>query len=74
MKRRKKDYRQVRNLSLPSWLKLRMNDVLKTQADWMIEQAAGINADSMSIALRLKHRPWNVILTVKRIHSKYGHR
>lgn len=65
MKRRNYQER-VRNLYLPSWLKLRMNDDLKTQADWMIEQATNANADSMSIAVHIKHRPWDVILTVKR--------
>ncbi len=73
MKRRKKDYRQVRNLSLPSWLKLRMNDDLKTQDDWMVRQATGVNADSMSITAHFKHRPYDVILTVKRRHNNNGH-
>lgn len=73
MKRRKKDYRQVRNLSLPSWLKLRMNDDLKTQAEWMIGKATGVNADSMSITALYQHRPWAVILTVKRRHNNNGH-
>lgn len=72
MKRRNYQER-VRNLYLPSWLKLRMDDNLKTQADWMIERATNVNADSMSIAVHLKHRPWDVILTVKRRHNDHGH-
>lgn len=73
-KMRKKRKNCFRNIYLPSWLKLRMNDSLKTQAGWLTEQATSINADSMSLALHLKHRPWDVILTVKRQHNKYGHR
>lgn len=72
--KRRKDLRPVRNILLPSWLKLRMNDGLKTQADWMIERATEVCADSMSIALHLKHRPWDVILTVKRRYNDHGHR
>ena len=73
MKRRKYQGK-VRNLYLPSWLKLRMNDGLKTQTDWLIERATIVNADSLSIKMHLKHRPWDVILTVKRIHNDHGHR
>ena len=73
MKRRKYQ-RKVKNLYLPSWLKLRMNDSLKTQADWMIERATNVNADSMSIAVHLKYRPWDVIVTVKRRYNSHGHR
>ena len=70
MKKKRKN--GVRNPYLPSWLRLRMNDSLKTQADWMIEKAANVNADSMSIVVYLKHRPWDVILTVKRRNNSHG--
>lgn len=71
---RKKRKNSVRNINLPSYLKLRMNDDLKTQAEWMIERATNVNAEIMSITAHLKYRPWDVILTVKRRHNKYGHR
>lgn len=66
MRKNKKSHRTARNLNLPSWLKLRMDDSLKTQAKWMMERATDVNAGSMSIAVELKHRPWKVILMVKR--------
>lgn len=68
---RKKRKNGVRNLYLPSWLKLRMNDDLKTQADWMISQGESCNAGSVKIKLHLKSRPWNVILSVERRYNDY---
>ena len=55
---------------MPSWLKLRMNDDLKKQIDWMINSAEGCNADSVIYRLRLKNRPRIVSLSVKRDHSR----
>lgn len=69
MKRRKKDYRQVRNLSLPNWLKLRMTDSMLSQAKWMIDSAEICNADKVRLRLAFKRRPWVVTMEVKR----YGH-
>jgi len=74
MRKKKQLHRTAWNLYLTSWLKLRMNDDLKTQADWMVEQATSVNADSMSIAVHLKYRPWDVVLTVKRRYKNHGHR
>ena len=68
MKRRKYQ-RPVRNIFLPGWLKLRADDGMKNQANWMMDSAEEVNADSVSIRLGLKHRPWDVILTVKRRHQ-----
>ncbi len=61
------------NIYLPWWVKLRMDDSLKTQADWMIERATRVNADSMSISVNQKYRPWSVKVTVKRICNSHGH-
>ena len=72
MRKKKQLHRTTRNITLPSWLKLRMDDNLKTQVDWMIERADRFNAGSMSIVAHRKNRPWDVILTVKREKS-YGH-
>lgn len=72
--RKKKQLRRIaRNLYLPSWLKLRINPDLKGQADWLIEQGELTGASSIALRLHLKHRPWNVILTVKRRYNDHGH-
>lgn len=63
---RKKRKNTARNLSLPMWLKLRMDDSLFGQVKWMIDSAEKCNADSVRINLWLKHRPWIVTLGVKR--------
>lgn len=66
--KRKKHRKTIRNLFLPGWLKLRINNDGMNQANYMINSAEEVNADSVSLRLGLKHRPWDVILTVKRRH------
>lgn len=66
MKKNRKDKRRPRNLSLPMWLKLRMDDSLFGQVKWMIDKAEGCNAGSMRVRLVLKRRPWIATLEVKR--------
>ena len=61
--------RTTRNLSLPEWLKLRMNDELKSQVEWMINGAEKCNADMVSQSVVFKHRPWKVTLQVKRVYD-----
>ena len=61
--------RTTRNLSLPEWLKLRMNDELKSQVEWMIDGAEKFNADMVSQSVVFKHRPWKVTLQVKRVYD-----
>lgn len=74
MRKRKKPVRRIEgNIYLPSWLKLRMNDSLKTQVDWMIERATRVNAVSMTISAIPKYRPWNVKVTVERLYNSHGH-
>ena len=68
---RKKVQKRVttRNLSLPVWLKLRMNDELKNQVEWMIKGAERMNADMVSQSVVFKNRPWKVTLQVKRVYD-----
>jgi len=66
MKKNRKDKRRFRNLSLPMWLKLRMDDSFFGQVKWMIDSAEGCNADSTRVRLALKRRPWVATLEVKR--------
>lgn len=68
--RKKRQQRSVwRNLCLPVWLKLRMNDELKNQVEWMINGAEKCNADMVSLSVVFKHRPWKVTLQVKRVYD-----
>lgn len=68
--RKKRQQRSVcRNLCLPVWLKLRMNDELKNQVEWMINGAEKLNADMVSQSVVLKHLPWEVTLQVKRVYD-----
>lgn len=69
MRKRRQSHRMMRTLALPSWLKLRMSDDLRNGAEWMIEKAQRINADSASMSVVLKGRPWKVTLQVKRIYE-----
>lgn len=66
MKRSKRNRGKARNLSLPMWLKLRMDDSLFGQVKWMIDSAEECNADSVRVGLVLKRRPWVATLEVKR--------
>ena len=66
MKRRKRNRGKARNLSLPMWLKLRMDDSLFGQVKWMIDSAEECNAGSVRVRLVLKRRPWIATLEVKR--------
>ena len=61
--------RTTRNLSLPEWLKLRMNEELKSQVEWMINGAEKCNADMVSQSVVFKNRPWKVTLQVKRVYD-----
>lgn len=70
MRKKRQSQRVVRTLALPDWLKLRMSDDLRNGAEWMIEKAQRINADSASMSVVLKGRPWKVTLQVKRIYDK----
>lgn len=63
---RKKRKNTARNLSLPMWLKLRMDDSFFSQVKWMIDSAEVVNAESMRVRLGLKRRPWIAMLEVKR--------
>lgn len=65
MKRRKRNRGKARNLSLPMWLKLRMDDSFFGQVKWMIDSAEECNADSVRVRIGLKRRPWDVTLEVK---------
>ena len=69
MKRQKR--RTPRKLSLPVWLKLRMNNELKNQVMWMIDGAEKCNADlaSQSVVLKHRNRPWKVTLQVMRVYD-----
>jgi len=66
MKRRKRNRGKARNLSLPMWLKLRMDDSFFGQVKWMIDSAEECNADSVRVRLVLKRTPWIATLEVKR--------
>lgn len=66
MKKNRKDKRRFRNLSLPMWLKLRMDDSFFGQVKWMIDNAEKCNADSVRVKLGLKRTPWIATLEVKR--------
>ena len=66
MKRRKRNRGKARNLSLPMWLKLRMDDSLFGQVKWMIDSAEECNVGSVRVGLVLKRRPWIATLEVKR--------
>lgn len=69
--RKKRQQRSVkRNLCLPVWLKLRMNEELKSQVEWMINGAEKYNADMVSQSVVFKNRPWEVTLQVKRVYDK----
>lgn len=70
MRKKRQQCRTTRNLSLPMWLKLRMNDELKNQVDWMINGAVKCNADMVCQSVVFKHRPWKVTLQVKRIYDR----
>lgn len=63
---RKKRKNTARNLSLPMWLKLRMDDSFFGQVKWMIDSAEECNADRMRVRLVLKRTPWIATLEVKR--------
>lgn len=66
MRKKRKDKRQFRNLSLPMWLKLRMDDSFFGRVKWMIDSAEKFNADSARVRLELKRTPWVATLEVKR--------
>ena len=66
MKRSKRNRGKARNLSLPMWLKLRMDDSFFGQGKWMIDSAEECNADTMRVRLVLKRAPWVATLEVKR--------
>ena len=70
MRKKRKQRIISRNLSLPVWLKLRMNEELKSQVEWMINGAEKCNADMVSQSVVFKHRPWKVTLQVKRIYDR----
>lgn len=70
MKKNRKDKRRSRNLSLPMWLKLRMDDSFFGSVKWMIDSAEECNAESMRMRLGLKRMPWTATLEVKR-HDNY---
>lgn len=68
--RKKRQQRSIcRILCLPVWLKLRMDEDLKNQVEWMINGAEKCNADMVSQSAVFKHRPWKVTLQVKRIYD-----
>lgn len=69
MRKKRQVRRTTRNLNLPVWLKLRMNDELKSQVEWMINGAEKCNADMVSQSVVFKHRPWEVTLQVKRVYD-----
>lgn len=69
MRKKRKDKRRSRNLSLPMWLKLRMDDSFFGQVMRMIDSAEEMNADSVRVRIGLKRRPWIATLEVKR----HGH-
>lgn len=52
------------------WLKLRMNDELNNQVEWMINGAVKCNADLVSQSVVLKNRTWKVTLQVKRVYDR----
>jgi len=66
MKRSKRNRGKARNLSLPMWLKLRMDDSFFGQVKWMIDSAEKCNADTTRVRLGLKRMPWIATLEVKR--------
>ena len=63
---RKKRKNTARNLSLPMWLKLRMNDSFFGSVKWMIDSAEKCNSKGMKVRLKLKRTPWIAILEGKR--------
>ena len=63
---RKKRKNPARNLSLPMWLKLRMDDSFFGQVKRMIDIAEECNAGSVRVRLVLKRTPWIATLEVKR--------
>lgn len=63
---RKKRKNTARNLNLPMWLKLRMDDSFFGQVKWMIDSAEECNADSVRVRLVLKRTTWIATLKVKR--------
>ena len=63
---RKKRKNTARNLSLPMWLKLRMDDSFFGQVKWMIDSAEECNADSVRVRLAFKRTTWIATLEVKR--------
>ena len=67
---RKKRKNTARNLSLPMWLKLRVDDSFFGQVKWMIDSAEVVNAGSVRLRLGLKRMPWTATLEVKR-HGNY---
>lgn len=66
MKRKIRRKRRTININLPSWLKLRMNDSLKNTIDWMKEEATQANAQSLSLAARMRGA-WKFTVKVERI-------
>ena len=70
MRKKRQQRRTTRNLSLPVWMKLHMDTSFKNDVEWMIEGAEICNADSGSLSVVLKGRPWKVTLQVKRIYDK----
>jgi hypothetical protein len=70
MMKKKKLRRTARTLSLPDWLNLRMDEGLRNGSEWMIEKAKRVNAESASMSVVLKGRPWKVTIQVKRIYDK----
>lgn len=70
MRKKRQVRRTKRNLNLPVWLKLRMNEELRDHVEWMIDWAEKCNADMVSQSAVFKHRPWKVTLQVKRIYDR----
>ena len=71
MRKKRQVRRTKRNLNLPVWLKLRMNDELKNQVMWTIDGAEKCNAclASLSVVLKHRNRPWKVTLQVMRVYD-----
>ena len=62
---RKKRKNPARNLSLPMWLKLRMDDSFFGQVKRMIDIAEECNAGSVRVRLVFKRTTWIATLEVK---------
>lgn len=68
MRKKRKYRRTTRDLSLPMWLKLRMNNELKNQVEWMMIWAEKCNADMVSQSVTISR--WKITLEVKRRYDR----